>query len=157
MDVVYLRPFVVAVQYVFNANLRLDVIVGKPFLRDRDAVSSSISGVIGISGDAIGIIVLRFPKQVADGIVMNMSSDETYVSEPDRETAVSELVNMVVAQAKSEVQDLNISISTPKIVTGRNHQLFKLNSRAVMALPCDCPFGRFTVEMSIITKKPTHC
>ncbi|HYD02559.1 MAG TPA: chemotaxis protein CheX, partial [Phycisphaerales bacterium] len=64
MDVRYINPFVEAVQTVFSTMIQIDVTLGKPHVTEA-LPRYDISGIIGMSGDVTGAIVLSFPAPVA--------------------------------------------------------------------------------------------
>jgi CheY-specific phosphatase CheX len=65
MDVRFINPFIVAIKNIFSTMVRTEVTVGKPRVRTEELRSADVSGVIGLSGDATGAVVLSFPRVVA--------------------------------------------------------------------------------------------
>ena len=73
MDVRFINPFIVATQHVFKTMIMVDTIIGKPFLKDGDGPETEVLALIGLSGDAIGSIMLCFPTATAVGIASALS------------------------------------------------------------------------------------
>ncbi len=149
MDVRYINPFIAAVKLVFKRMLSTDVLVSKPAVeRAKDRVSD-VSAIIGYSGDVTGNVSLCFTRSSARSISSKFAGMQLDEESADFADALGELANMVAGQAKSKMDGLNISVSLPKVISGKNHQVLKTN-RPVLILPCDSELGRFTIEVIMI-------
>jgi hypothetical protein len=60
---------------------------------------------------------------------------------------------MVAGQAKSKMEGLDIAISLPEVISAGDQRSQTRKRIPVLALPCDSPLGRFSVEVSMIVKK----
>jgi chemotaxis protein CheX len=58
MKVEYINPFLTATIDVFNTMLRCPLTRGKPFAKGGPQPQYDVSGIIGLSGTAKGIVVL---------------------------------------------------------------------------------------------------
>lgn len=62
MDVKYINPFLAGTLEVLNKMARIDAVPGKPHVKTDDAASGDVSGIIGITGDALGSLALSFSE-----------------------------------------------------------------------------------------------
>lgn len=153
MDVRYINPFITSVQEVFKTMLATDIMVSRPVVKSADEAGADVSAVIGLSGDAIGSVVLSFPMLSAAKAASRFSGAEMTASHPDFADALGELANMVAGAAKARLNGLNVSISLPSVIVGREHVVSRLKNVPRLALPCDSPLGRFCVEVSLTVEK----
>lgn len=65
MDSSFVMPFIRSTANVFETMLKLKVGVGEPTRKHTGESSNDVSGIIGMSGDVSGSIVLSFPRSTA--------------------------------------------------------------------------------------------
>ena len=148
MDVRYINPFIEAVRSVFSTMVHIDVALGKP----RVAVSlprHDVSGIIGMSGDVVGSIVLSLPAPTAKAIVGKFAGSDYPVNSPEFADALGELVNMISGSAKAKFEGKNVSISTPSVVVGPGHAVSRPTSALCVSLPCTAYCGEFSIDIAI--------
>ena len=153
MDVRFINPFISAIRNVFSTMVRTEVTIGKPQVRPGDLCSADVSGVIGLSGDATGAVVLSFPKVVACKIASMFAGAELSLEHPDFTDAIGELANMVAGNAKKDFSGLNVSISLPSVIVGAGHQVSQLRNSVQLVIPCQTPMGPFNVEVAMVAHK----
>lgn len=151
MDQSYVLPFIKSVQNVFETMLQLPVTIGEPHLKTDASPSYDVSGIIGMSGDVEGSIVVSYPVDVAERVVALFTGMELAHTHEDFADAVGELVNMVSGSAKAQFHGKNVSISCPSVVVGKNHQVFGRKDVVCICIPCQCEVGSFNVEVSVKT------
>ncbi len=154
MDVRYVNPFVKSVTNVFNTMLQTEVTVGKPFLKTPKCDRPDVSGVIGLSGDVTGVVILGFTKDVAIAVAETFTGAKLTWDDPDFADALGELANMVAGGAKSNFEGMNASISLPSVIVGANHEVVGSRANPSLVIPCDAPMGHFTVEVALKIDKP---
>jgi chemotaxis protein CheX len=156
MDVRFINPFVSSIKNVFGTMVRAEVSIGKPRIRPGQARSADVSGVIGLSGDAMGAVVLSFPAQVASRIASSFAGTEISSEHEDFTDAIGELANMVAGNAKKDFDGLNVSISLPSVIVGAGHVVSQSpKASPQLVFPCQSPFGPFEVEVAMVVDKKT--
>ncbi len=65
MDPQFITPFIKSIQNVFSTMMQLQVNVGDPRLKTEPLPAYDVSGIIGMSGDVVGSIVLSFTTDTA--------------------------------------------------------------------------------------------
>lgn len=149
MDRSYITPLISSVQRVFETMLQLPVTVGEPALQAPERTPYDVSGIIGLSGDVEGVIILSFPIAVAERVVSLFTGTDLNHTHEDFPDAVGELVNMISGNAKAQFPHKKISLSCPSVVIGRSHQVFGSKDVVCVVLPCQCDVGDFAVELAV--------
>jgi chemotaxis protein CheX len=148
MDVKYINPFIESVRSVFSTMLHLDVALGKPFIA-QVLPRYDISGIIGMSGDVVGSIVLSFPAPVATVVIAKFAGSNLEVGTPDFADALGEIVNMISGAAKAKFEGKRVSISTPSVVVGQGHTIARPSGTICISLPCKVDCGEFCIDIAI--------
>jgi chemotaxis protein CheX len=158
VDSTYIMPFVDSIQKVFETMLQLPIQVGEPQLKrvsEPQADGSppdagfDVSGIIGMSGDVEGSVVLSFPTATAERVVSIFTGEELTHTHEDFPDAIGELINMISGGAKAQFAGKQVSISCPSVVVGSDHVVFGRKDVSCIRIPCGCDCGDFAVEVSI--------
>ena len=88
------------------ARWRLRVSSGKPYLAEGSQPTHEISGVIGLSGKAIGTVVLSLGEPVALKVTAGDARRRAARNEWRRVDAIGELTNMIAGSAKAQLEHL---------------------------------------------------
>jgi len=147
MRVDYINPFIVSLCNAFRTMLGCEVERGPLALKNGDTPAHPISGVIGLSGRAIGTVVLSLSKQVALKAASVMLMTEAKEIDADVIDAVGELTNMVAGAAKSELEEYHLMVSLPNVVTGTNHSIRFPSNVTPLCVPFDTDWGPLTLEV----------
>lgn len=152
MDTTYVTAFISATQKVFNTMLQLSVTFGKPVVTQGVPSKFDVSGVIGMSGDITGAVVLSFPTETALGVVKAFTGESVSTDNEDFSDAIGELANMVSGNAKSKFDGKSVSISCPCVIIGSDHKIQQPSESNCISIPCNCACGEFAVEFCILKK-----
>lgn len=147
----HIMPFINSTRQVLQTMANVKVEVQKPSLKVTPAPSYDVTGIIGISGDIVGSIVVSFRKETAEKIVAAFVGSPLESTSPDFSDAVGELTNMIAGSAKKDLGG-NASISVPTVIIGAGHMVARMNGVPCVVLPCKTEHGEFAVELNI---KPT--
>lgn len=148
MDQSYIMPFIKSVQNVFEMMIKLPVQIGEPSLKKGGEPSYDVSGIIGMSGDVEGSVVLSFPTATAERIVALFVGEELQHTHGDFADAIGELVNMVTGGAKAQFTGKQVTISCPSVVIGSNHMIHGRKDVVCVSMPCQSDCGDFMVEIA---------
>ncbi len=150
MDTAYLVPFITSIQNVCATMLQLQVTIGEPHLKGSESNNCDVSGIIGMSGDVVGTVVLSFPKETAESIVQLFTGTKIGIDNPDFADAIGELVNMVCGNAKGQFTGKKkVSISCPSVVIGKHHAIASQKDLPCVAIPCTTDCGELVIEITI--------
>jgi chemotaxis protein CheX len=148
MDSTYVEPFTHSVRAVFETMVRMPVTFGTPSPSRLDS-GYDISGVIGLSGDLVGMAAMRMTERVAIAVVEKFAGVRCEPDSPDFLDAVGELVNLVVGSAKAKFEGKNVNISTPSVVLGSGHRIACRANTQCVTLPCVLESGEFSIDIAI--------
>ncbi len=154
MDVRYINPFVIAIRRVFETMVHTPVTIGKPSLLDGQKSVADVSGIIGLSGDVSGSVVLSFPSEVACKAASAFAGTTITQDSPDFADAIGELANMVAGNAKTQFEGKNVSISLPSVIVGKEHIVSQSRINPRILIPCETPLGPVYVDISLKVEKP---
>lgn len=149
MDPVYVKCFVQSIQNVFSTMLQLPVSVREPQAKTQGSPPHDVSGIIGMSGDVEGTIVLALPYATAEKVVALFAGQRFPVDTPDFSDAVGELINMISGGAKALFKDRKCTISCPSVVVGGNHFVGVPSDTMTIVIPCHTDSGDFDLEVSM--------
>ena len=150
MDSTRIQPFFSAARDVFSHMFGLEA-TRKPvhLIEGSEDHGWGISGILGIAGSAQGVVALRFPLDLADAL-LKASGVETS-SEQDRlATAaglVAELTNIIAGNAIGTYSGMELDISPPVVVKGKNHQISWPKIAPVIATEYSTSLGGFEVAV----------
>jgi len=149
MDASYITPFMTSIQNVFSTMFQLPVEIGEPRIKTESKTTHDVSGIIGVSGEMIGTIVLSMPSDTAESIVALFTGMEMTTESDDFADAIGELVNMISGNAKAEFQRKGVSISCPSVVIGAGHRVASNSGTPCVMIPCTTDCGEVVLEISL--------
>jgi chemotaxis protein CheX len=150
MKVEYINPFLTSLANAFRTMLGCEVTRGNLRLKDGSSGLHEISGIIGLSGKAVGMVVLSLSEDVALKAASTMLMTETTEINDDVIDAVGELANMVAGAAKAELEEYDLSVSLPSVVTGSNHEIRFPSNVTPICIPYETPWGPLTLEVGLV-------
>ena len=149
MRVEYINPFITAVKNVFSTMLSCDVRRGRPVLKDNNRADHCISGVIGLSGRAVGATVLSMSESAALAAASHMLMCEITEITDEVLDAVGELVNIMAGGAKAELGEYELMISLPNVITGNDHEIHFPSDVRPVSIPFDTDWGPITLTVGL--------
>ena len=109
-----------------------------------------ISGVLCIRGNCNGIVCFRLHKILATKMLqlscVNCKPEEFLNMEKE---LVMEFTNIISGNAVSELKDIYLDITPPKIITGHNHEISWSKNIPVIAIPFYTEKDPFEVDISL--------
>jgi|UniRef100_A0A7C3HWN4 chemotaxis protein CheX len=150
MNVKYINPFIIASQNVFRDFIKTEVKPGKPeiFNPESGTYDWDISGIIGLAGEVIGLVVISFPKVVALKILSKMLGRPITIIDADVTDIIGELVNIIAGNAKQGLEEFKVAISLPSIIEGKKHKLSGISGVPMIVIPLESEFGRIDLIVS---------
>jgi chemotaxis protein CheX len=143
----YVNPVIQSAIDVFQKMLNCKVKRTDLTLKETTAPLHELSAIIGVSGKASGTYVPSLSEQVAIEILHRMVGIEATELDDDVCDAAGEILNMIAGQAKAKLQKLELSISLPSMITGKNHEIrYPSDVRAICVL-FESEIGPFAIEV----------
>ena len=149
MDASYITPFMTSIQNVFSTMFQLPVEIGEPRIKSGNVATHDVSGIIAVSGEMVGTIVLSMPSDAAESIVALFTGMEMTSDSEDFADAVGELINMISGNAKAEFQRKAVSISCPSVVIGEGHRVASGAGVPCVVIPCTTDCGEIVLEIAL--------
>jgi chemotaxis protein CheX len=153
MKVEYINPFLTAAISVFNTMLQVELVRGEPFVKNGTQPNYEVSGLIGLSGKAKGMVVLSLCREAAMSATGIMTGERCRDINSDVADAVGELTNMIAGAAKAQLEQLNLSVSLPTVITGKTHCIDFPTKTMPICIPFDSIWGPVTVEVGLVEDK----
>jgi chemotaxis protein CheX len=128
---------------------------GKPYVKKDDFAHGDVSGIIGITGDAVGSLAISFSEMCICNIVGRMLGETFNTINHDVLDAVGELTNMIsgVSRTQLEKKGMSVFAAIPSVVFGANHTINHILKSPSIVIPFTSPSGPFFVDVCIRTAK----
>jgi chemotaxis protein CheX len=158
MDVKYINPFLNGTLEVLKKMAFLDAIPGKPSLKKDETASGDVSGIIGITGDAVGSLALSFSEKCICKIVSNMLGEEHHEVTKEIIDAVGELTNMISGASRTQLEKIGMIVyaAIPTVVHGQGHTITHILKSPSIVIPFSTAAGPFFVDVCIKTTEPAE-
>ncbi|MBO4732193.1 MAG: chemotaxis protein CheX [Spirochaetaceae bacterium] len=150
MNAKIINPFLSAGLSTFESMFSIAPTNKEPYLLQVDMGHPwEISGLLGITGDYNGIVAFRLHKILS--LKMLELSGMTVANKDEQEEMatglVSEFTNIIAGNAVSMIPDVNLKVSPPVTVSGRNHVISWPRNYPVIAIPFVTKHGPFEVDV----------
>ena len=145
----YINPFIVSLRTALQTMVGLEVERGTPYLRTETRADYPISGVIGLSGLAVGTVVLNLSEEIALKAASAMLMTEIVTVDADVIDAVGELTNVVAGAAKSKLEEFHLMVSLPNVITGSAHGIHFPSNVTPICVPFSTPWGPLVLEVGL--------
>jgi chemotaxis protein CheX len=149
MKVEYINPFISSITTVFSTMLNCPLTRQKIYLKDHHCPEHEISGIIGLSGKAAGTVVLSLTRQAALSAAEALLGERPLEINAEVRDAVGELANMVAGGAKAQLEQFEMSVTIPTVITGRFSVQFPSKSPPI-CVPFDSEWGALTLEVGLV-------
>lgn len=149
MRVEYINPFVKSLSNTFDTMLGCQITRGKLQLKTESNPLHEISGIIGLSGKAVGTVIVSLSKNVALQAASAMLLTEATELDNDVIDAVGEITNIVAGSAKVDLQQYELSISLPNVVTGTPHGIRFPSNVQPICVPFESAWGPLMLEVGL--------
>ena len=116
---------------------------GSRELKPSERNGWDLSGLIGLAGQAQGVVALRLTKALVEGLLAGSGVAPAAESERAQLEAglVGEMTNIVAGAAVSALSALDIEIAPPVVVRGADHEIGWPAIGPVLALSFSLPGG----------------
>ncbi len=150
MKIQHFEPFIEATVGVFRDMFGILPEYMNPYLVNRnDKNDWDISGIIGISGDSKGVVVVSLSASLAAALTSQLTGKPVAANDPDIIDAIGEIVNIIAGNAKKGLEQYRLDISLPSIVCGPDHMIAWQTSVPIVGIPFKIPAGRFHLSVGL--------
>jgi chemotaxis protein CheX len=154
VDVNLINPFIAATTTALEMMAMCKPERKKVQLKQDNVLIGDISGIMGLSGDVSGSIIVSFEKEAACIVVGNMLGTEKTELDDEVRDGIQEVVNLIAGQAKTMLKgtDYHFQVSIPTCIIGSNHQVNHKKGVPCIMAAFEVEGKPFTVEVSIAPK-----
>jgi len=152
VKVEHVNPFLAATVAVFRTMLDCEIQRGELHLKGNHQPDHEISGIIGLSGKAVGPVVLSLSRESALAVTEALAGERAEKIDATVVDAVGELTNMIAGKAKADLEQLAMSISLPSVITGRNHSVTFPSGVLPIGIPFECHWGAICLDVGLAEK-----
>lgn len=149
MRVEYINPFIASLNLTFRTMLNCETRRGEISLKQSTSPKYEVSGVIGLTGRAVGTVVLSLSKEVALKAASTMLMMDATEINDDVLDAVGEMTNMVAGAAKSTLEQYELSVSLPSVITGCDHNVHFPSNVTPICVPFETDWGGLALEVGL--------
>jgi chemotaxis protein CheX len=114
-----------------------------------------ISGIIGLSGEAEGILGITFYWPLAKTIIANMMGvNEDHINADLIHDGVAEIINMISGSTKKDFvgKPYHFEISLPSVVVGSGHQIGHAENTPIAVMIFEVNFQFFALQLCLKSK-----
>ena len=139
------------VRSVFNSMVGMDHLLHLPLAVDPASnFTDCISALVGLAGTYNGLVSLHVPMRLAEKLTAQLL-DVAHPSEEEIEDALGELANILAGSFKQQISDnsMDIRLSTPSVVSGKQYVIHVAKKPDVMALLFDSEEDWFMAALAL--------
>jgi chemotaxis protein CheX len=156
MDVKFINPFLQGTVEVLKKMTFTDPHPGKVYLKENNRAAGDVSGIIGITGDAVGSLAISFSESCICHVVNRMLGESYTTANQEVFDAVGEITNMIsgVARTYLEKEGMKVFAAIPSVVFGKDHTINHILDAPSIVIPFSTDKGEFVVDVCIKTAAP---
>ncbi|MEM5948430.1 chemotaxis protein CheX [Spirochaetia bacterium 38H-sp] len=150
MRVEYINPFVESAYTVLKEVLNTNVNRGELFLKSTSMPVLGVAAVVGLAGDVEGRVLFDMSKETALKVASTMNGEELTTMDELVKATITELANMITAQAVTKLHDLGFrfDLTPPAIFTGDNMEVTDPEVEALI-VPMEVEQGKVEINVAI--------
>lgn len=151
MDVKFINPFLYGTAEVLEKMAFIKPVPGKPFAKTDDTAHGDVSGIIGMTGDALGSLALTFDEECIIYITNKMLHENHKEINKEVLSTVGELTNMISGASRKlmEKDNLKVFAAIPTIVFGKAHSVRHIIKGPSIVIPFQTEKGAFVIDVCL--------
>jgi len=157
MRVEYINPFVEAAFNVLKEVLGTDVKRGDLYLKSSTMQIMGVAALVGLAGDVEGRVLFDMSKDTALSVASGMNGEEMKVLDDMVKATITELANMITAQAVTKLHDLGFKfdLTPPALFTGENMEISNYLEVEALIVPMELgPGGKNgKIEINVVIRE----
>jgi chemotaxis protein CheX len=150
MKAEHINPFLTSMVAVFDTMLGCKLTRCDPFVKQATQPEHEVSGVIGLSGKAKGVVVLTLCREAALSATEALLGERPPGINGDVADAIGELTNIVAGNAKAKLEHLALSVSLPTVVVGTWHTIEFPKNICPICIPFDSTWGPVAAMVGLV-------
>lgn len=150
MRVEYINPFTEAAYNILSQVLSGEIKRGDLYLKSNCMPVMGVAAMVGLAGDVEGRVLFDMKQETALKIASAMNSEELTAFDELVRATITELANLITAQAVTKLHDLGFrfDLTPPALFTGQNMEISN-NDMEALIVPMEVPQGRIEINVAI--------
>jgi chemotaxis protein CheX len=162
MRVEYINPFVEAAFNVLKEVLNMmegdpvEVKRGDLYLKSSNMSIMGVAALVGLAGDVEGRVLFDMTKATALFVASTMNGEEFPAIDDMVKATITELANMITAQAVTKLHDLKFKfdLTPPALFTGENMEISNNLDVEALIVPMEIAGGRHgKIEINVVIRE----
>jgi chemotaxis protein CheX len=157
MRVEYINPFVEAAFNVLKEVLNTDVKRGDLYLKSSTMSIMGVAALVGLAGDVEGRVLFDMTKPTALFVASAMNGEEMKTLDEMVKATITELANMITAQAVTKLHDLGFKfdLTPPALFTGENMEISNTLEVEALIVPMELGAGGKSgkIEINVVIRE----
>ena len=155
MRVEYINPFVEASFNVLKEVLNTDVKRGDLYLKSSTMQIMGVAALVGLAGDVEGRVLFDMTKETTLAVASGMNGEEMKVMDDMVKATITELANMITAQAVTKLHDLGFKfdLTPPALFTGDNMEIANNMDVEALIVPMELGPGKGKIEINVVIRE----
>jgi chemotaxis protein CheX len=150
MRVEYINPFVEAAFNILREVLNAEITRGELYLKSASQPVLGVAAIVGLAGDVEGRVLFDMSRPTAIAIASAMNGEELSDLDDLGKATITELANMITAQAVTKLHDLGFKfdLTPPAIFTGDNMEVTDTEVEALI-VPVNLEQGKIEINVAV--------
>jgi chemotaxis protein CheX len=151
----YLNSFIKNTSNVLNTTAAVEAVFKEVYFTNDFRVFGDISGIIGLSGEAEGILGITFYWPLAKMIIAKMMGvDEEHINADLIHDGVAEIINMISGSTKKDFvgKPYHFEISLPSVIVGSGHQIGHAENTPIGVMIFEVNYQYFALQVCLKSK-----
>jgi chemotaxis protein CheX len=150
MRVEYINPFVEAAFDILKEVLGDDIQRGELYLKSTSQAVMGVAAFVGLAGNVEGRVLFDMSMETALAIASEMNGETLTVLDDLGKATITELANMITAQAVTKLHDLGFTfdLTPPAIFTGENMEITD-NEVEALIVPVSVKQGKIEINVAV--------
>ena len=157
MRVEYINPFVEAAFNVLKEVLGTEVKRGDLYLKSTTMQIQGVAALVGLAGDVEGRVLFDMTKDTALSVASGMNGEEMKDFDDMVKATITELANMITAQAVTKLHDLGFKfdLTPPALFTGDNMEISNNLEVEALIVPMEIGTGGKSgkIEINVVIRE----
>jgi chemotaxis protein CheX len=151
----YLNSFIKNTENVLNTTASVEAVFKEVYFTNDFRIFGDISGIIGLSGEAEGILGITFYWPLAKMIIAKMMSvTEEHINADLIHDGVAEIINMISGSTKKDFvgKPYHFEISLPSVIVGSGHQIGHADNTPIAVMIFEVNYQYFALQVCLKPK-----
>jgi chemotaxis protein CheX len=149
MDTIMIPHLIEATIDVFGTMLGRQVDTGDPIVGQPPPRTNVVS-TVGFAGSNSGLVTLGCSSDAAREITASLLQLDPSEVDAELADAMGEMTNMIAGKAKGELEEFEMSLSLPTVISGKNHKVQFGSQVKPICIPFSSLHGELSVEVGLV-------